>query len=198
MLSTYLNYSPKYKTAPHSHVIEPLEAFSHYSLLIIDYSRTGHHRGIRRLGTCDLSGTCPHFIVFLQISSLTKCNWSLNRWRTGEGFLPPPPNGLAPFTLRICLPSRHRGEEGMTSWGRKDNRPHLTASKTVRSQPTRVSDWPMTAWAVSLAPGQTKSLTRRSPSRPAPSSFPLFAKIKKKWKKREKKKKENRYNNDTS
>lgn len=74
----------------------------------------------------------------------------------------------------------------MTSWGRKDNRPHLTASKTVRSQPTRVSDWPMTAWAVSLAPGQTKSLTRRSPSRPAPSSFPLFAKIKKKLKKRKK------------
>lgn len=77
----------------------------------------------------------------------------------------------------------------MTSWGRKDNRPHLTASKTVRSQPTRVSDWPMTAWAVSLAPGQTKSLTRRSPSRPAPSSFPLFAKIKKKLKKREKNRK---------
>lgn len=94
------------------------------------------------------------------------------------------PRRLAPFTLRICLPSRHRREEGMTSWGRKDNRPHLTASKTVRSQPTRVSDWPMTAWAASLAPGQTKLLTRRSPSRPVPSSFPLFAK--KREKKREK------------
>lgn len=214
MLSTYLNYSPKYKTAPHSHVIEPLEAFSHYSLLTIYYSRTGHHRGVRRLGTCDLSGKSKreHWHCFDNLSSLDynivvwqnekmnekrKCNWSLNRWRTGEDFSPPPtgwpvpssPRRLAPFTLQICLPSRHRGEEGMISWGRKDNRPHLTASKTVRSQPTRVSDWPMTAWAVSLAPGQTKSLTRRSPSRPAPSSFPLFAKIKKKLKKREKNRK---------
>lgn len=124
MLSTYLNYSPKYKTAPHSHVIEPLEAFSHYSLLIIDYSRTGHHRGIRRLGTCDLSGTtCPHFIVFLQISSLTKCNWSLNRWRTGEGFLPPPPQRVGAIHFAnlspIQTPRRRRndqlGEEGQST-----------------------------------------------------------------------------------
>lgn len=122
---------------------------------------------------------CPHlsFSANLKFYKMRKCNWSLNRWRMGEIFpqrVEPSLRTLAPFNLRICLPSRHRREEGMTSWGKKDNRPHLTASKTVRSQPTRVSDWPMTAWAASLAPGQTKLLTRRSPSRPVPSSFPLF------------------------